>query len=53
MNLDYLFYRFSKSKFRSKFHLSDKDIDYINKKGMDKIREHAYDFISKDLDLRL
>lgn len=49
MNLDYLFYRLSKSKFRSKFHLSDKDIDYINKKGMDKIREHAYDFISKRL----
>ena len=37
MNLDYLFYRLSKSKFRSKFHLSSQDIDYINKKGMDKI----------------
>ena len=49
MNLDYLFYRLSKSKFRSKFHLSSQDIDYINKKGMDKIREHAYDFISKRL----
>ena len=49
MNLDYLFYRLSKSKFRSKFHLSEKEIDYINKKGMDKIREHAYDFISKRL----
>ena len=49
MNLDYLFYRLSKSKFRSKFRLSSQDIDYINKKGMDKIREHAYDFISKRL----
>lgn len=39
----------SKSKFRSKFHLSEKDIDYINKVGIDKIREHTKDFIIKRL----
>lgn len=39
----------SKSNFRSKFHLKEKDKEYVNKKGMDKIREHAYDFIEKRL----
>ena len=41
--------RLSKSKFRSSFHLKDKDILYIEDKGIDKIREHAYDFVSKRL----
>jgi aryl-phospho-beta-D-glucosidase BglC (GH1 family) len=36
-----LFERLSKSKFRSSFHLKPKDIDYINEKGMDTIRDHA------------
>ncbi len=44
-----LFYRLSKSKFRSRFHLSKKDIDYIHSKGIDIIRQHAYDFIQKRL----
>ena len=48
-DIDYLFYRLSKSKFRSSFHLKEKDIEYINKKGLEKIREHAYDFINKRL----
>ena len=39
--------RLSKSRFRSGFHLKDKDVLYIKDKGIDKIREHAYDFISK------
>ena len=42
-----LFNRLSHSKFRSSFHLKQKDIDYINSKGMDTIREHARDFIAK------
>lgn len=46
-SLDKLFENLSKSKFRSGFHLSKKDIDYIHQKGIDKIREHAVDFISK------
>ena len=37
------------SNFRSKFHLSKRDIDYIKEKGLDKIREHARDFIEKRL----
>ena len=39
--------RLSKSRFRSGFHLKDKDVLYIKDKGIDKIREHAYDFISR------
>ena len=41
--------RLSKSKFRSSFHLKDKDILYIEDKGIDKIRNHAYDFVTKIL----
>ena len=41
--------RLSKSKFRSSFHLKDKDILYIEDKGIDKIRKHAYDFVTKRL----
>ncbi len=41
--------RLSKSKFRSSFHLNDKDILYIEDKGIDKIRNHAYDFVTKRL----
>ncbi len=41
--------RLSKSKFRSSFHLKEKDFIYINEKGIDTIRNHAYDFINKRL----
>lgn len=41
--------RLSKSKFRSSFHLKKESIDYIDKVGLDKIKEHAYDFINKRL----
>lgn len=41
--------RLSQSKFRNSFHLKNKDIIYINEKGISKIEEHAYDFISKRL----
>ena len=47
--MDYLFNRLSKSKFRSSFHLKEKDIKYINEKGMDEIIDHAYTFIDKRL----
>lgn len=40
-----LFERLDSSKFRSSFHLKEKDIEYINLKGLDKIEEHAKDFI--------
>ena len=42
-----LFERLGNSKFRSSFHLKQKDIDYINEKGIDTIRQHAADFIAK------
>lgn len=41
--------RLQKSPFRAKFHLSDKDRKYIEEKGIDTIRSHAGDFISKRL----
>lgn len=44
---DDLFQRLSKSKFRSKFHLRDKEKLYILEKGLDTIESHAKDFISK------
>lgn len=47
--MDELFYRLSKSKFRNKFKLGLKDKEYIKEKGINKIKEHAYDFINKRL----
>ena len=41
--------KLSKSKFRNSFHLKDEDKKYIKEKGIDKIREHAYDFVRKRL----
>lgn len=41
-----LFQKLGNSKFRSSFHLKQKDIDYINEKGMDTIRQHARDFMA-------
>jgi hypothetical protein len=35
-----------KSKFRSKFKLTQKDRDYITAKGLETIKEHAYSFIN-------
>ncbi len=35
-----------KSKFRSKFKLSQKDRDYIATKGLETIKDHAYQFIN-------
>ena len=42
-----LFEHLEASKFRSSFHLKQKDIDYINEKGLDVIMQHAQDFIAK------
>ncbi len=35
-----------KSKFRSKFKLSQKDRDYIDTKGLETIKEHAFQYIN-------
>ena len=37
--------RLAKSKFRSRFKLRVKELEYIKDKGMDKIYSHACDFI--------
>lgn len=44
-----LFARLEKSDFRSHFHLTQKDKEYVRTKGMNTIRRHAADFISKRL----
>ena len=41
--------KLKRSKFRSGFHLSEKDIEYIDERGLDLIRSHAADFVSKRL----
>jgi exodeoxyribonuclease V alpha subunit len=47
--LDNLFQRLAQSKFRSSFKLTKKDLEYIRKEGLDKIRLHATDFVRKRL----
>lgn len=44
-----LFERLSRSKFRSRFHLKDKDKQYVIDKGIETIREHAEDLINKKI----
>lgn len=39
----------SNSKFRSSFHLKEKEKKYIEEKGIETIRLHAYQFIKKRL----
>lgn len=46
---DELFNRLAKSNFRSRFKLKSKEKDYINEKGIETIKSHACDFISKRL----
>jgi len=41
--------RLSKSKFRSSFRLSRKDLTYLEEKGVDTIRRHAQDFVRQKL----
>ena len=44
-----LWKRLSQSKFRSSFSLKANDRSYVSDKGIDKVREHACDFIRKRL----
>lgn len=41
--------KLEKSRFRSSFKLSKKDIEYIKEKGMDVVRSHTRDFVAKKL----
>ena len=47
--MDEVFARLERSKFRSSFHLSDKDKAYVLSKGLDIIEQHARDFVAKRL----
>lgn len=53
IDIEEILSRLSKSKFRSSFKLKTKDIEYINKKGMDVIRSHAYDFLNKNIRIKI
>lgn len=41
--------RLARSAFRSRFHLTEKDKDYVRNKGLDTIEDHAREFIAKRL----
>ena len=41
--------RLAKSKFRSRFKLRAKELEYIKDKGLDKIYSHACDFIRNNV----
>lgn len=41
--------RLEKSKFRASFHLSKREKDYFNEKGVETVRRHAEDFIRERL----
>ena len=47
--VDRVLERLSKSNFRSKFYLKEKDKEYVREKGINVIEEHARDFIEKRL----
>lgn len=41
--------KLEKSKFRSSFHLTKAERKYLDEKGMDVIRSHAFDFVHQKL----
>ena len=49
IDYDLILDRLNKSNFRKSFYLKKNDIEYINKKGIETIKGHAYDFINKRL----
>lgn len=44
-----LFTRLAGSKFRSGFRLKAEELQYLHEKGFDKIKKHAYDFVTNRL----
>lgn len=48
-SIDDMLYSLSKSKFRNSFHLNNKMKEYVRIKGIDLVREHAYDFVNTRL----
>ena len=49
MTYDEAFARLAKSPFRSRFRLTEKDLAYIEAKGLPEIRRHAEDFVRERL----
>jgi hypothetical protein len=48
-DLDQVFERLARSRFRSRFRLRAKEREYLERKGLDVILEHGRDFIEKRL----
>lgn len=48
-NMENTLYKLSMSKFRNSFKLTNNDIEYINKIGIEKLVLHTYDIINKRL----
>lgn len=48
-SIDIILNKLSKSKFRASFKLKEEDFVYIEKVGINKIANHAYDFINHRL----
>jgi len=48
-DMDELFAVLGRSKFRSKFRLTDKEAEYLRDKGLATILQHARDFVTKRL----
>ena len=49
MKYEIILNKLSKSKFRNSFHLNNKMKDYVNDKGIETIKKHAFDFINMRL----
>ncbi len=47
--IEFYLQKLQKSDFRAKFRLKEMDKKYVHEKGLDKIKSHAYDFITARL----
>ncbi|MFT8211272.1 MAG: DUF4186 domain-containing protein [Symbiopectobacterium sp.] len=47
--MDNLFARLSRSRFRQRFTLGQKELNYLNEKGFSVIKQHTADFIAQRL----
>ena len=52
-SIDRLLDSLAKTKFRGSFHLNKKMIDYVNEKGINKIKQDTLDIIGKRLKVKL
>jgi len=48
-DLDELFERLARSEFRSRFRLRGRELEYLRRKGLEAVMEHAADFVEKRL----